>query len=131
MNLTKTIVSTSKDLGSNAYDLAQVVGSKGFDLAKFLGSNTADLAKVVGSNTADLAKIVGNNTADLAKQIGWKRGLIGLAAIAGATFGTIALVRFLKARNTEAPAEGEEANAEGGNRFVPKHKKHKPFVAHH
>lgn len=120
MNLTKTIVSTSKDLGSNAYDLAQVVGSKGFDLAK-----------LVGSNTADLAKVVGNNTADLAKQIGWKRGLIGLAAIAGATIGTIALVRFLKARNAETPAEGEEASAEGGNRFVPKHKKHKPFVAHH
>lgn len=119
MNLSK-FVSTSKDLGSNAYDFAQDVGGKGLDLAK-----------IVGSNTADLAKTVGNTTADLAKQIGWKRGLIGLAAIAGVTFGTIAIVRYLKAKNSETPAEGEEADAEGGNRFVPKHKKHKPFVAHH
>jgi hypothetical protein len=120
MNLAKQIVSTSKDLGSNVYDLASNVGSKGFDLAKIFGSNTADLAKSFGSSTADLAK-----------QIGWKRGLIGLAAIAGATFGTIAIVRYLRARNAETPAEGEEAGAEGGNRFVPKHKKHKAFVAHH
>lgn len=119
MNLSK-LVSTSKDLGGTAFDFAQDVGGKGFDLAK-----------IVGSNTADLAKSFGNSTADLAKQIGWKRGLIGLAAIAGVTFGTIAIVRYLKGRNADAPAEGEEANAEGGNRFVPKHKKHKPFVAHH
>ena len=110
--------------------LNSVLSSSG-SIAKGIGNGGLELAKGVGSGGLDLAKTLGNGSLELAKSIGWKRGLIGLAAIAAAAGGTIVLVRYLRSRGAAAEDTQELTAEEIQARRVPKHKKHKAFVAHH
>lgn len=81
-----------------------------------IGDRSGDIAKVIGGGTVDAARWVGRGTADIATRIGPKRGLIGLAVIAVAVGGSIILVRYLRARNTEYPLEMEENVTGAGGR---------------
>jgi hypothetical protein len=72
------------------------------NLVHSIGSSTGAFAKRIGSGTAGLASKVGGGTASLARAVGPKRGLIGLAVIAGAIAGGIIVARFLKRRAIES-----------------------------
>jgi hypothetical protein len=68
------------------------------DTFSSIGDRGGDIARNFGSGTAQLARRVGDGTVDLAREIGPRRMLIGLAIAAVAIGGSIAVLRFLRAR---------------------------------
>ena len=68
------------------------------DTFSSIGDRGGDIARSFGHGTADLARRVGDGTVDLARDIGPRRALIGLAIAAVAIGGSIAVMRYLRAR---------------------------------
>ena len=59
------------------------------------------IARSFGSGTVDLARRFGARTTEVATRIGPRRGLFAFAVIAAAIAGSIAMVRYRRARNLE------------------------------
>jgi len=70
-----------------------------------IGDRGGDFARTIGSDTTDLARRFGHETARFARRVGPRRGLIGLAMIAAAIGGSIALARYMRARKLRARNE--------------------------
>lgn len=76
-----------------------------------IGDRGGEIARTFGSETAGLVKRFGGGSTSLAKRIGPRRGLIGLAAAAAAIFGSVMLMRYLRARRV-GRARGMEGAGE-------------------
>jgi hypothetical protein len=83
------------------------------DTFSSIGDRGGDLARSVGSGTTHLARRVGSGTVDLARDIGPKRALIGLAVAAVAIGGSILVLRYLRARRSEAAGIGGDDRSSG------------------
>jgi hypothetical protein len=73
-----------------------------------VGTPTGEFVNSFATGSARVAKRVGGATADVARRIGPKRALIGIAVIGAAVAGTIAVIRYLRAR--DAAGVDTEAN---------------------
>jgi hypothetical protein len=77
-----------------------------------IGDRSGTIARTFGSETASLANRLGGGMASLARRIGPRRGLIGLAAVAAAIFGSVMLMRYLRARKVDRELGTEGAGEE-------------------
>jgi len=82
-----------------------------------------------GCGAKTLAGRVSRRTVDLAEDIGPKRALIGLAVLGAAIGGTIAIVRYVRAKRAEQLVEIQPAN-EGVTAQPGKREKRKSMHAH-
>src|SRR5262245_1945373 len=89
------------------------------DTFSSIGDRSSDLARSFGHGTADLARRVGDGTADLARAIGPRRALIGLAVAAVAIGGTIAVMRYLRARRERERLGIESDDYPASGRIIP------------
>jgi len=78
-----------------------------WDTFSSIGDRGGDIARNVGHGTAHLARRVGDGTVDIARNIGPRRALIGLAIAAVAIGGSIAVMRYLRARRERDLARGD------------------------
>ena len=106
-----TVKDAMHTIGDSTEDFAKRFGSEAADIAKMVGSEAAHLAKKVSHDAADLAKSFGSGTADLAKRIGPKRAIIGVAVLGVLVGGSIWLVRYLRARKEDLPADATQDQA--------------------
>lgn len=90
-------------------DVLSATGS----FAKGFGNGTASVARGIGSGTVDLARGFGSGTVSVAKAIGWKRALIGLAAIGVAAGAAVVIVRTLRARGEDVADDDTTQLADG------------------
>lgn len=89
------------------------------DTFSSIGDRGGDIARGFGSGTAQLARRVGGGTADLARDIGPRRALIGLAVAALAIGGTIAVMRYLRARRERERFGVDREEDLGTSRIIP------------
>ena len=89
------------------------------DTFSSFGDRGGEIARSVGSSTADLARCVGTGTADIARQIGPRRALIGLAVAAVAIGGTIAVMRYLRARRERVRLGIDADDYPASGRIIP------------
>jgi hypothetical protein len=68
-------------------------------------NSVKDFVHDVGSNSSRMARRASRRTARAARDIGPLRGLLGLALAGAAITGGVFLVRYLRARRAEHPAE--------------------------
>lgn len=108
-------------------DVLSATGS----FATGLGNGTASVARGFGNGTVDLARGFGHGTVTVARAIGWKRALIGLAAIGAAAGAAIVIVRVLRARAEDVADEPTQL-ADGVSKRKPRAKqgKHRQAVQH-
>jgi len=90
-----------------------------WDTFSSIGDRGGDIARNVGQGTAHLARRVGGGTVDLARDIGPRRALIGLAIAAVAIGGSIAVMRYLRARCERDRQDLERDDYVVGGRIIP------------
>jgi hypothetical protein len=89
------------------------------DTFSSIGDRGSDIARSFGYGTAHLARRVGDGTVDLAREIGPRRALIGLAVAAVAIGGTIAIMRYLRARRERDALGIERDDYPASGRVIP------------
>ena len=89
------------------------------DTFSSIGERGGDIARSFGSGTAHLARRVGDGTVDLARDIGPRRALIGLAIAVVAIGGTIAIMRYLRARRERDGVGMESDEYPASGRIIP------------
>ena len=89
------------------------------DTFSSIGDRGSDIARSFGHGTAHLARRVGDGTTDLARAIGPRRALIGLAVAAVAIGGTIAVMRYLRARRERDALGIERDDYPASGRIIP------------
>jgi len=95
-------------------------------------SATGSFAKGLGHGTASVARGLGSGTANVARAIGWKRGLIGLAAIGVVAGAAVVIVRALRARGEDVADDESTQLADGVSKRKARanRRKQQPAVQH-
>lgn len=89
------------------------------DTFSSIGDRGGDIARSFGHGTAHLARRVSDGTVDLAREIGPRRALIGLAVAVVAIGGTIAIMRYLRARRERENLGMETDDYPASGRIIP------------